>query len=180
MPNCQSFQDEVDRLRDLLQAQDEECRRTTDPVEARICRQIRVALAARLRRAQAALENCQRGLPEAGIRRADGRVSFLRVHDQGGYGPPSDHLDGEVVFKLDTQANRAFGFELRNDAKGAAHEGMLLLLRDALAHGFDVAADYQQVQGKANSVAFRIEITPGDDVDIGLGGLIAHPLVSTG
>jgi hypothetical protein len=49
--NCKPFQDEVHRLQQLLQEQDVECRGITDPTEARICRQIRAALASQLARA---------------------------------------------------------------------------------------------------------------------------------
>jgi hypothetical protein len=162
MANCQSFRDEVDRLQKLLREQDAECRRIDDPTEARICRQLRASLASKLDRAKDALRNCQAGLPPSGVRRAEGRITFLRVHDSGGYGPSDDHLNSEVIFKLDTQPNRAFGFALEDDPSRPAHEGMLMLLRDALANDFDVAADYRQVENKANSVAFRIELTPGD------------------
>ena len=144
--NCKPFQDEVDRLQKLLQEQDVVCGEISDPMESRICRQIRASLALQLARARDALRNCQAGLPAPGVQRAQGRISFLRVHDTGGYGPPNDHLDSEVIFRLDTQPNRAFGFALRDDASRPAHEGMLMLLRDALAHDFDVATDYQQVQ----------------------------------
>lgn len=171
MANCKPFQDEVDRLQELLREQDAECRQISDPTEARICRQIRAAIASQLARAKDALHNCQSGLPAPGVQRAQGRITFLRVHDSGGYGPPNDHLNSEVIFKLDTQPNRAFGFALQDDASRPAHEGMLMLLRDALANNFDVATDYQQVTNKTNSVAFRIELTPGDR------GQIVKPIV---
>jgi hypothetical protein len=169
--NCKPFKDEVDRLQKLLQEQDAECRGITDPTEARICRQIRAGIASQLSRAKDALRNCQSGLPAPGVQRARGRIAFLRVHDSGGYGPPSDHLNSEVIFKLDTQPNRAFGFALQDDASRPAHEGMLMLLRDALANNFDVATDYEQVENKANSVAFRIELTPGER------GQVVRPIV---
>lgn len=167
MPNCQAFQNEVDRLRDLLAEQTEECGQLDSPLEVRLCLQIRGAIAAQLRRAEDALANCQSGLPQPGIHRAEGRLTFLRAHDTGGFGPDSDHLDAEVIFKLDTQPDRAFGFQLRDDASRPAHEGMLMLLRDALAHDFDVATDYRQVLNKANSFAFRIELTNADRFDAG-------------
>jgi hypothetical protein len=171
MADCTQFQNQVDRLQNLLQAQDAECSRIEDPLEARLCRQIRAGIASQLDRAKDALRNCQAGLPSPGVQRAHGRVTFLRVHDSGGYGPPNDHLNSEVIFKLDTQPNRAFGFALEDDAMRPAHEGMLMLLRDALAHDFDVAADYTQVENKFNSVAFRIELTPGER------GVVVRPVV---
>jgi hypothetical protein len=93
MPHCQAFQNEVDRLRDLLAEQTAECGQLDSPLEVRLCLQIRAAIAAQLSRAEHALENCQRGLPQPGIHRAEGRLPFLRVHDTGGFGPDSDHLD---------------------------------------------------------------------------------------
>jgi hypothetical protein len=169
--NCKPFQDEVNRLQILLQEQDVECRAITDPTEARICRQIRGSIASQLARAKDALRNCRSGLPAPGVQRAHGRITFLRVHDAGGYGPPNDHLNSEVIFKLDTQPNRAFGFALQDDGSRPAHEGMLMLLRDALANNFDVTTDYQQVENKANSAAFRVELTPGER------GLVVRPIV---
>jgi hypothetical protein len=171
MANCKPFQDEVDRLQKLLHDQDADCKQLDDPMEARLCRQIVAQTAAKVARARDALRNCQSGLPTPGVQRAQGRVTFLRVHDSGGYGPANDHLNSEVIFKLDTQPNRAFGFALQDDAIRPAHEGMLMLLRDAMAHDLDVATDYTQVENKANSVAFRIELTPGDR------GPIVKPIV---
>jgi hypothetical protein len=174
MPNCQPFQNEVDRLRELLAEQTAECGRLEDPMEVRLCLQIRASIAAQLGRAQEALANCQSGLPQPGTHRAEGRLTFVRVHDAGGFGPDSDHLDAEVIFKLDTHPDRAFGFQLRDDAGRPAHEGMLMLLRDAMAHDFDVATDYRQVLNKANSIAFRIELTNADRFD---GGSVLLPLI---
>lgn len=172
MPNCQTYQDEVDRLRDVLAEQD--CDGLDSPIEIRLCLQIRAAIRAQLQRAEAALDNCQAGLPAPGTRRAEGHVTFLRVHDSGGYGPESDHLEAEVIFKLDTHPDRAFGFQLRDDATRPAHEGMLMLLRDAMAHDLDVATDYRQLLNRANSIAFRIELTPSSHLD---GGSVFLPLI---
>ena len=74
---------------------------------------------------------------------ATGKVKLLRVHDLGtGYGPPSDFIDVEVVVWLDTQPGKAFGFQLRNDQNLPARQGMLDLLRDALANNWTVSIDY--------------------------------------
>jgi hypothetical protein len=173
MADCQRFQDAVDQAQQLLD--DHDCSGITNPFERRLCIQLGIQLKNDLARAKLALQNCQSGLPEPGVRRATGNVSFLRVHDGGGFGPPDDHLDVEVIFKLDTQPNRAFGFGLDDDAAGPAHDGMLGLLRDAMAHGLEVATDYRQVLGKRNSIAFRIEVTPPDDG--GLRGVLRGPVV---
>lgn len=74
---------------------------------------------------------------------ATGKVKLLRVHDVGtGYGPPTDFIDVEAVVWLDTQPGKAFGFQLRNDPKLPARQGMLDLLRDALANNWTVSIDY--------------------------------------
>ena len=45
-----------------------------------------------------------------------GKITFLRVHDVGtGWGPANDHIDVEVIVKLDSHPQNAFGFQLRND-----------------------------------------------------------------
>jgi hypothetical protein len=76
---------------------------------------------------------------------ATGKVTLLRVHDVGtGYGPPTDFIDVEVVLWLDTQPGEAFGFQLRNDQNLAARQGMLDLLRDALANNWTVSIDYSR------------------------------------
>jgi hypothetical protein len=159
MANCKPQQQEIERLEKLLAEQVEDCQQIDDPLENRHCLQVMSAIAGDLARAKLALANCKSGLPSPGIHEATGRISFLRVHDAGGYGPRRDQLSGEVVFKLDTHPQRAFGFELREDAKRPAHKAMLDLLRDAMANDFDVKINYRQVLNQANSVAFRIELT---------------------
>ena len=40
-----------------------------------------------------------------------GHLKLLRVHDVGTkFGPPTDQIDTEVVFMLDTQPTHAYGF----------------------------------------------------------------------
>jgi hypothetical protein len=74
---------------------------------------------------------------------SSGKLTFLRGHDVGsGFGPPSDFIDVEVVIKLDTEPDRAMGFQLRNDSSRSAHQGMLDLLRDAFNHNWTVVVDY--------------------------------------
>jgi len=87
---------------------------------------------------------------------SSGRITFLRVHDVGtGFGPPTDFIDVEVVIKLDTKPNNAFGFQLRNDNSRPARAGMLDLLRDAFNHNGVVVIDYNLDAGKTNGVIIR-------------------------
>jgi len=70
--------------------------------------------------------------PFGSLNAAEGKITLLRVHDIGtGYGPTFDRLDAEVIVWLDSQADKAFGFQLRNDAERVAAKGKLALLRDS-------------------------------------------------
>jgi hypothetical protein len=97
---------------------------------------------------------------------ASGKLTMLRVHDVGtAYGPPADQIDVEVVFLLDSQPGRAFGFQLRNDGNQAARQGMLSLLTAAFANNWTVTTDYFRKAGNdivrdhMNGVAFRVWVT---------------------
>jgi len=158
MADCQQFQEAVDRLRGQIAERLDECDAIDDPFARRQCLQALAQLRAQLQRAEAALKNCQAGLPKPGIQSGSGHVSFLRINE-GGFGPPEDFLDLEVIFKLDTQPGRAFGFSLRSDADEPAHEGALSLLIAALENDLDLTIDYEQVLNRANSRAFRFAIT---------------------
>lgn len=90
------------------------------------------------------------------VLQAQGRVSFLRAHDVGtGFGPPTDHIDVEVVVQLDTEPGRAFGFELRADGEEGARRGMLDTLRTAFNEGRPVSIDYRRA-GVTNNVLLRV------------------------
>ncbi|MGE5184972.1 MAG: hypothetical protein ACM31C_23045 [Acidobacteriota bacterium] len=91
------------------------------------------------------------------LQSVSGRLVMLRAHEQGSkYGPPSDQLDVEIVFKLDSKPELAFGFQLRDDAGGPAHRAMYDLLRDAYANDWAVTVDYSIVDLKHNGVATRV------------------------
>lgn len=91
---------------------------------------------------------------------ASGKVTMLRVHDLGtGFGPPSDFIDVEVVIFLDSQPGKGFGFQLRNDNKLPARQGMLDLLRDGFAHNFVVNIDYIPEPGRNNALIIRTWLT---------------------
>jgi hypothetical protein len=87
---------------------------------------------------------------------AEGKLTFLRVHDLGTrFGPPSDQLDVEVVVRLDAQPADAFGFQLRTDRNGAAGKGMLDTLRSAFNTDRKVRLDYRRT-GMNTGVLIRV------------------------
>lgn len=86
-----------------------------------------------------------------------GRLSLLRVHNKGTkFGPPIDQIDVEVVFKLKSHPDKAFGFTLRDDANGPAHRGMLDLLRSGFDHNWTVSTDAEIGTGKKNGKSIRV------------------------
>lgn len=90
---------------------------------------------------------------------AQGKVTFLRVHDVGtGFGPPSDFIDVEVVVQLNTKPGESYGFQLRNDGNRAARQGMLDLLRDAFNNNTTVIIDYTITPPKKNGIAIRVAL----------------------
>lgn len=108
-----------------------------------------------------------------------GRLSLLRVHELGTkYGPPSDQIDVEVVVQFQGSPSRAFGFKLREDARGPAREGMLGLLRDGFNHNWIVGIDYDITTGHSNGVLMRVWLTkppppPGGGVVVASAPLVA-------
>ena len=89
-----------------------------------------------------------------------GKLTFLRVHDLGTkFGPASDQIDVEVVMKLDTQPDRAMGFQLREDRNRPARQGMLDVLRDAFERSSTVVVDYDLATGRKKGVAIRVAVT---------------------
>ncbi|PWU10057.1 MAG: hypothetical protein C5B51_04850 [Terriglobia bacterium] len=87
---------------------------------------------------------------------AQGKLTFLRVHDFGtGFGPPTDFIDVEAVVQLNTQPGKSFGFQLRNDKNRPARQGMLDLMRDAFENNVTVSIDFFIVPGKNNGVIIR-------------------------
>jgi len=95
----------------------------------------------------------------ADLKNSQGKLTFLRAHDVGtGFGPPTDFLDVEVVFILDSAPQNAFGFQLRTDANEPVREAMVGLLRDAYVNNLKVSVDYFIDPGKHNGRAFRIAL----------------------
>ena len=91
---------------------------------------------------------------------ASGKMTLLRVHQVGGsFGPPTDQIDVEVVFRLDQTGTKSYGFQLRNDTNRAAHQGMLDLLRDGFNNNWTVTTDFEIEAGKQNGVSTRVWLT---------------------
>ena len=89
-----------------------------------------------------------------------GNITFLRVHDVGtGFGPQTDFIDVEAVIKLNSDPDKAFGFQLRNNDERVARQGMLDLLRDAFNNNFKVFIDFDIDPGKNNGVIIRVALT---------------------
>ncbi len=96
---------------------------------------------------------------QAAFLQASGKLTLLRVHDREGYGPPADRLDVEVVIKLDSTPDKAFGFQLRDDRLGPAHKGMLDLLRDAFNNNWTVTINFDLAPNKDDGVIRRVWLT---------------------
>lgn len=87
---------------------------------------------------------------------AEGRLTFLRVHDVGTkFGPPGDQLDVEVVVRLDSEPDMAFGFQLRADTDEAARKGMLDILRTAFKGNKRIRLDYSRT-GLTSGLIVRV------------------------
>lgn len=88
-----------------------------------------------------------------------GKLTFLRVHEVGSkFGPQTDQIDVEAVLKLNTQPDRAMGFQIRDDSARPVRQGMLDLLRDAFSNDFTVVLDYELDTGKQNGVVIRVAL----------------------
>jgi hypothetical protein len=167
MPDCSRFQQIVNDRRavaDTLHAnlnQDlADCADAGSPQQVAQCRaQVRARLAAAEAALNTAEADLQRCLATPDLLEAQGRITFLRVHDLGtGFGPPNDFLDVEAVIQLDSQPGKGFGFQLRNDQNQPAREGMLQLLRDAFAGNEPVTIDFLRSTGKNNGTIIRVAL----------------------
>ncbi len=94
--------------------------------------------------------------PVGSVLAAEGTVTELRAHNRGGmFGPPTDRIDVEVVFRLSSDPRKAFGFQLRADVEEHAHRGMLDVLRDAFRSNGQIRVDYSRT-GIRNGIAIRV------------------------
>ena len=88
-----------------------------------------------------------------------GRINFMVIQEAGvPYGPPSDSIASEVVIKLDSLPNNAFGFSLRNNANLPSHQAMLDILRDAFFNNIPVTIDYNIIPPKTNGIILRVSL----------------------
>ena len=89
-----------------------------------------------------------------------GKITFLRVTDltQVGFGPPSDFINVDVVIKLNTSPENAYGFTLRNDQNLPAHQGMLSLLQDAFKNDYTIFIDFTINLPQHNGVISRVAL----------------------
>jgi photosystem II stability/assembly factor-like uncharacterized protein len=94
--------------------------------------------------------------PLGSVLAMEGRLTELRANERGGmFGPPTDRIDVEIVFRLDADPRKAFGFQLRHDTHEPAHRGMLDVLRDAFRGGGRIRVDYSRT-GIRNNIAIRV------------------------
>ena len=81
--------------------------------------------------------------PLNSLQAAEGRITRLRVHELGGgFGPPTDRLDAEVIVELDSEPEKAFGLQLRANAERRVAAGMLDVLRDTFNRGRPVRIEF--------------------------------------
>jgi hypothetical protein len=62
-----------------------------------------------------------------------------------------------VIIWLDTEPDKAFGFQLRDDANRLAAEGMLKLLRDSFNRGSRVRIDFSRTTCRTGRIVRVIE-----------------------
>jgi hypothetical protein len=80
------------------------------------------------------------------VRRAIGKVTFLRLHDVNtGFGPPADPTPGELVVSLDSEPNVWFGLPLRVGTSEAMAKGSLDLVRDSFVNDSVIVIEHQAV-----------------------------------
>jgi len=91
---------------------------------------------------------------------SSGNINFLRVNEVGDkFGPNNDFIEAEVIFKLDRDVNRVFGFMLRADNNLPVREAMLDLLRDAFNNNWVVTTDFEIADGKTKGRSKHIWLT---------------------
>lgn len=91
------------------------------------------------------------------MRNKTGRITLLRVHQLGsGFGPPGDELDAEVIVCFESDAPRAYGFQLRNDKNLPVAQAMFALLQDSFNANAQVTIDYEEEPGRNHHRLVRV------------------------
>ena len=91
------------------------------------------------------------------IKIVTGGITSLRVQDVNTkYGPKSDQIDVDVIVKINSVPQKAFGFKLRKDKNEITHKAMFDLLKDAFTKNLKVTIEYIETKGKNNFVLIRI------------------------
>lgn len=86
-----------------------------------------------------------------------GRVTFLRLNNIGeGYGPPGDKIAAEVIIKISSKPDYAFGFQLRKDDNELTHTAMFEMLHYAFTNNLDVRIEYTRLPNRKNFILFRV------------------------
>jgi len=86
-----------------------------------------------------------------------GKVTLLRVNPVGGaFGPPADRIDAEVIIKLNTKPDNAYGFQLRKDNNELTHEAMFEMLQYAYANNLEIKIEYTRLPNRKNFILFRV------------------------
>lgn len=89
-----------------------------------------------------------------------GKVTFLRVCDTNSlWGPPGDQIGSQVIVRLNTAPDEAYGFELiPDDYDLPSRLAMLAMLRDAYINDITVSLDCDIDVGKKNGHLRRVNL----------------------
>lgn len=91
--------------------------------------------------------------------RKSGNLTFLRANEfEDNFGGQGDSIEAEVVAKISSAPNDAFGLKMRNDEKLPANEAMFALLRDSFNHDWATTVEYETDDRPHNGYLFRVEL----------------------
>jgi len=143
--------------------------------ERRNCRNLKLQARNAIKETEEKYRACLLTAPSQRVQ-TEGSVTFLLVVEPGvGYGGgETNWIDADVIFKLDSRPDKAFGFRVREDDFGLAHQGMLSVLEQAMVHGLRVTTSYTEelVPLNQNSFVVRVAVSkpktvlPGDNLDV--------------
>jgi len=97
---------------------------------------------------------------QARILQLSGYITFLLVVEPGvGYGGGETNLiDADVIFKVDSRPEKAFGFQLRDDGYQYARQSMFSLVEEAYLNGLRIQVDYSEVVTSPNQNSFVVRL----------------------